>query len=167
MISKTIGWSFFFKQKNWENSRIFLVSSVNSTYWLNIQSNIYLLNFAKILTQKLKNICNGKLQFVSKNIVSNEHLLILFHYLMSITFLSKHCVSWHVHIDLPTCQNVDMLIVWRHEMMGCMLLFMPLTCAQGESQYKCKWTKNLWNFNLVQWKPHCHSNFKNNHKCNH
>jgi hypothetical protein len=86
---------------------------------------------------------------------------------MSITSLSKHFVSWHVHIDLSTCQNVDMEIIWGHEMMRCMLLLMPLTCAQEESQYKCKWTKNLWNFNLVQWKAHCHSNFKNNHKWNH
>jgi len=51
-----------------------------------------------------------------------------------------------------------MKLVWGHEMMGCMLLLMPLTCAQGESQYKCKWTRTR-----VQWKAHCHSNFKNNH----
>jgi hypothetical protein len=26
-------------------------------------------------------------------------------------------------------------------MIGCMLQFMPLTCAQGKLQYQCKWTK--------------------------
>ncbi len=96
---------------------------------------------------------------------SNQHLLILFHYLMFTTFLSKHFVSWHVHMDLPTCQNVDMKIVWGHETMECMLLLMLLTCAQGDSQYKCKWTK-IYEI-LFQWKAHCYSNFKNNHKWNH
>jgi hypothetical protein len=44
-------------------------------------------------------------------------------------------------MDLPTCQNVDREIVWGHEMMGCMLLLMPIACAQRKSQHQCKWTK--------------------------
>jgi hypothetical protein len=44
-------------------------------------------------------------------------------------------------MDLPTCQYIGKEIVWGHEMMGCMLLLMPLTCVQGKSQYQCKWTK--------------------------
>jgi hypothetical protein len=88
-----------------------------------------------------------------KNIFSNEHLLILFYYLMSITFLSKHFVSWYVHTDLPTCQNVDMEIIWGHEMMGRMLLLMSLTCAQEDTQYKCKWTKTCEILILFNGKP--------------
>jgi len=51
-------------------------------------------------------------------------------------------VFWYGHMDLPTCQNIGKEIVWGHEMMGCMLLLMLLTCAQGKSQYQCKWIKN-------------------------
>ncbi len=99
-----------------------------------------------IYVMKSFNLCQ-------KNIISNEHLLILFHYLMFMTFLSKHVVSWHVHMDLPTCQNVGMEIVWGHEMVGCVLLLMPLTCAQGESQYKCKCTKTCEILILFNEKP--------------
>jgi predicted Zn-dependent protease len=45
--------------------------------------------------------------------------------------LFEDFVFWHGHMN----------IVWGHEMMGCMLLLMPLTSAQGKSQYQCKWTK--------------------------
>jgi len=41
-------------------------------------------------------------------------------------------------MDLPTCQNVDKEMVWGHEMMGCMLLLMPIACAQRKSQHQCK-----------------------------
>jgi hypothetical protein len=31
---------------------------------------------------------------------------------------SKHFVSWHGHMDLATCKNIDKEIVWG-EMIGC------------------------------------------------
>ncbi len=77
-----------------------------------------------------------------KNIASNEYLLILFHYFIFMTFYLRILYFDSGHMDLPTCQNIGKEIVWGHEMMGCMLLFLPLTCAQGKSQYQCKWTKN-------------------------
>jgi hypothetical protein len=52
--------------------------------------------------------------------------------------LFEDFVFWYGHMDLPTCQNIGKEIDWGHEMM---LLLMPLTCAQGKSQYQCKWTK--------------------------
>ncbi len=33
--------------------------------------------------------------------------------------LSEHLVSWHEHMDLPTCQNIGKEMVWEHEMLGC------------------------------------------------
>jgi hypothetical protein len=45
--------------------------------------------------------------------------------------LSKHFIFKHGHMDLPKCQNIGKEIVWKHEMMGCMLVFMPLAFAQG------------------------------------
>ncbi len=31
---------------------------------------------------------------------------------------SKHFVSWHGHMDFPTCQNIGNGIVWGHETIG-------------------------------------------------
>ncbi len=34
-------------------------------------------------------------------------------------------------MDFPTFQNIGKEIVWGREMTKCMLLLMPLVCAQG------------------------------------
>lgn len=38
-------------------------------------------------------------------------------------------------------------------MIRCMLLFMPLACAQGKLQYQCKWTKTHEILIMVNEKP--------------
>jgi hypothetical protein len=54
----------------------------------------------------MNKIKNGRLPFASKHIASNEYLLILFHYLMSMTFYQKHFVSSHGHTTFAICQNI-------------------------------------------------------------
>lgn len=59
-----------------------------------------------------------------KNIVSNEYQMNLFQNLIYMTFLSKHFVFRHGHMDLVRCQNIGKEIIWGHDyMIGCTLLF--------------------------------------------
>jgi hypothetical protein len=80
--------------------------------------------------------------------------------------LSKHFVTWNGQVDLPTCQNVNKEIVWGHEMTRCMLLVMPIACAQRKSQHQCKWTET-YEILIVKWKTQYYLNCKDNHTWHH
>jgi len=60
---------------------------------------------------------NGKLPFAPKHIASNEYLLILFHYLMSMTFYQS---IFYLHMDTPSLQYIKILVrnSLGHEMIG-------------------------------------------------
>jgi hypothetical protein len=72
---------------------------------------------------------SGKLLFASKKYcfkrISIEFIPLFDVY----DLLLEHFVYCHRHMDFLACQNIDKEIFWGHEMMGCMILFILLTCA--------------------------------------
>jgi hypothetical protein len=72
---------------------------------------------------------SGKLSFASKKYCF-KWISIDFIPLFDVYDLSlKHFVYCYKHMDLLTCQNIDKEIFWGHEMMGCMILCITLTCV--------------------------------------
>lgn len=118
-------WEIFLKQKSWENLGKFRVSSVNSTKFL----ITFWLNFTRISTPKKKETKDKGSFHLHYFILFIEWISIYFIPLFDVyEFLLENFVSWHGHMDVPTCQNIGKEIVWEHETIGSMLLLKCLTC---------------------------------------
>jgi len=97
-------------------------------------------------TKKMNKINNGKLPFASKHIASNEYLLILFHYLMSMTFYQS---ILYFHMDTPPLQYVKILARNRLGTLNdrmYVIIYVFNMCTRKVT-ISMQMNQNLWNSN--------------------